>query len=220
MDTEYYINHALSQGQTVLAEGAQGTMLDIDFGTYRYVTSSNTIAGGACTGLGIGPNKIKEVIGIAKAYCTRVGSGPFPSELDNEVGEQIRQIGNEFGATTGRPRRTGWIDVPQLQYAVMVNGVTQIALTKSDVLNSFEEIQVCNAYTVNGKTLWHLPSDLCTTTIEPQWLTHKGWKSDLISGEKLPENFDTYVKFLEGRLKTPITLISTGPEREKLIVRN
>ncbi len=151
VDSEYYLNEALSNGKKILAEGAQGTMLDIDFGTYPYVTSSNTISSGACIGLGVAPTKIREVIGIAKAYCTRVGSGPFPTELDNEMGERIRQIGGEFGATTGRPRRTGWIDLVALKYATMLNGVTQIVITKADILNEFETIDFCTSYKVNGE---------------------------------------------------------------------
>lgn len=218
-DTEYWLNDQLSKGKKILAEGAQGTMLDVDFGTYPYVTSSNTIAAGACSGLGIAPNKIKEVIGIAKAYCTRVGGGPFPSELFDDTGKLIGEIGQEVGSTTGRPRRCGWLDVPQLRYSIMINGVTKIALTKSDVLNGFEEIKVCNGYKVGGVISFDLPFDLCDANIEPMWLNHKGWMSDLTNGQE-PANFQTYLSFLEGRLKTPITMISTGPGREELILRD
>jgi adenylosuccinate synthase len=167
IDSEYYLNDMLSQGKSILAEGAQGTMLDIDFGTYPYVTSSNTISSGACNGLGIAPNKIKEVIGIAKAYCTRVGSGPFPTELNDETGERIRKIGSEFGATTGRPRRCGWIDLPALKYAIMVNGVTQIAMTKADILNDFETIEACTEYKVDNQLSRNITFDMCGVTIEP-----------------------------------------------------
>lgn len=222
IDSEYYLNDALSKGKTILAEGAQGTMLDIDFGTYPYVTSSNTITSGASNGLGIPPTKVKEIIGIAKAYCTRVGTGPFPSELDNETGEQIRKIGGEFGATTGRPRRTGWIDLPALKYAIMINGVTQIALTKSDVLNDFEVIEACTDYKVDGKVSQQIPYDMCNTVIEPVYHKLCGWKSDLrnfSNYEDLPETFLGYLSFLEEYLKTDITMISTGPEREKLLFK-
>ena len=223
IDSEYYLNDALFQGKRILAEGAQGTMLDIDFGTYPFVTSSNTITAGACNGLGIPPTKIKEVIGIAKAYCTRVGSGPFPSELFDADGERIRTIGKEFGATTGRPRRTGWIDIPQLLYAIMINGVTQLALTKSDVLNDFEKIKVCNQYQTGDLKHTNVPFDLCDTNIKPVLLSSEGWMGQLncsLDYADLPLNFRSYVSFLEGRLKTPITMISTGPEREQLLVRS
>jgi adenylosuccinate synthase len=223
IDSEYFLNKALSEGKTILAEGAQGTMLDIDFGTYPYVTSSNTISSGACNGLGIAPNKVREVIGIAKAYCTRVGSGPFPSELDNEIGERIRQIGNEFGATTGRKRRTGWIDLPALKYAIMLNGVTQIALTKADVLNDFDTIDACTNYEINGRVTDELPFDIDRIAITPVYTSFAGWKQDLgaySSVDELPENLTGYLKFLENHLQTPISMLSTGPEREKLLFKN
>ena len=222
IDSEYYLNNALSKGQRILAEGAQGTMLDIDFGTYPYVTSSNTISSGACNGLGIPPTKIKEVIGISKAYCTRVGTGPFPTELNNETGELIRKVGSEFGATTGRPRRTGWIDLPALKYAIMINGVTQIALTKADVLNDFEVIEACTDYEVAGQSSQEIPYDLCNTEINPVYHKLCGWKTDLrtySSYEDLPETFLGYLTFLEEYLKTDISMISTGPEREKLLFK-
>ncbi|MBK7148413.1 MAG: adenylosuccinate synthase [Bacteroidetes bacterium] len=222
IDSEYYLNNALSAGKNILAEGAQGTMLDIDFGTYPYVTSSNTISSGACNGLGIAPGKIKEVIGIAKAYCTRVGSGPFPTELDNDLGEQIRKIGGEFGATTGRPRRTGWIDLPALKYAIMVNGVTQIAMTKSDILNDFETIEACTEYEVDGVLSQQIPYDLVNTVVKPVYHQLCGWKTDLrnfSSYDDLPETFLGYLQFVEEYLGTEVTMISTGPERERLLFK-
>ncbi len=222
IDSEYYLNNALSKGQTILAEGAQGTMLDIDFGTYPYVTSSNTITSGACNGLGIAPQKIKEVIGIAKAYCTRVGSGPFPTELNDETGERIRKVGSEFGATTGRPRRCGWIDLPALKYAIMINGVTQIAMTKADILNDFETIEACTDYIVDGKASKEIPYDLCTSIIEPVYHKLCGWKTDLrnfSNYDDLPETFLGYLSFVEEYLGTEVTMISTGPERERLLFK-
>ena len=222
IDSEYYLNNALSNGKTILAEGAQGTMLDIDFGTYPYVTSSNTITSGACNGLGIAPTKIKEVIGIAKAYCTRVGSGPFPTELLDETGEQIRKVGSEFGATTGRPRRCGWIDLPALKYAIMINGVTQIAMTKADILNDFEVIEACTDYKVNGKLSQEIPYDMANTIIEPQYRKLAGWKTDLrkfSNYDDLPETFLSYLSFVEEYLGTEVTMISTGPERERLVFK-
>jgi adenylosuccinate synthase len=222
IDSEYFLNHALSKGKTILAEGAQGTMLDIDFGTYPYVTSSNTITSGACNGLGIAPTKIKEVIGIAKAYCTRVGSGPFPTELLDETGERIRKTGSEFGATTGRPRRCGWIDLPALKYAIMINGVTQIAMTKADVLNDFEVVEACTDYKMNGKTSQEIPYDLCNTVIEPIYHKLCGWKTDLrtfSSYDDLPETFLGYLAFVEEYLATEVTMISTGPERDRLLFK-
>ena len=222
IDSEYYLNNELAKGKTILAEGAQGTMLDIDFGTYPYVTSSNTITSGACNGLGIAPTKIKEVIGIAKAYCTRVGSGPFPTELLNDTGEMIRKIGGEFGATTGRARRCGWIDLPALKYAIMINGVTQIAMTKADVLNDFEVIEACTDYSINGKTTREIPYDLANTTIDPVYHKLCGWKSDLrnfSNYDDLPETFLGYLSFVEEYLGTEVSMISTGPERERLVFK-
>ncbi len=222
VDSEYYLNNALAKGKTILAEGAQGTMLDIDFGTYPYVTSSNTITSGACNGLGIAPTKIKEVIGIAKAYCTRVGSGPFPTELLDETGEQIRRIGSEFGATTGRPRRCGWIDLPALKYGIMINGVTQIAMTKADVLNDFEVIEACTDYMIGGRTTREVPYDMANTVIEPVYHKLCGWKTDLRNFSQyddLPETFLGYLEFVEEYLGTEVTMISTGPERERLVFK-
>lgn len=223
IDSEYYLNDMLSQGKSILAEGAQGTMLDIDFGTYPYVTSSNTISSGACNGLGIAPNKIKEVIGIAKAYCTRVGSGPFPTELNDETGERIRKIGSEFGATTGRPRRCGWIDLPALKYAIMVNGVTQIVMTKADILNDFETIEACTEYKVDNQLSRNIPFDMCGVTIEPVYQKIAGWQTDLRAFSQyseLPSSFTGYLKFVEGYLGVEVSMISTGPEREKLVFKN
>jgi adenylosuccinate synthase len=222
IDSEYFLNEALSKGKKILAEGAQGTMLDVDFGTYPYVTSSNTITSGACNGLGIPPTRVKEIIGITKAYCTRVGTGPFPTELNDATGELIRKVGNEFGATTGRPRRTGWIDLPALQYAIMINGVTQIAITKSDILNDFETIEACTEYDVNGNKSRQLPFDLCNTDVKPVYHKLCGWKTDLRAFnayEDLPETFLGYLNFLEEYLGVDITMISTGPEREKLLFK-
>ncbi len=222
VDSEYYLNEALSNGKKILAEGAQGTMLDIDFGTYPYVTSSNTISSGACIGLGVAPTKIREVIGIAKAYCTRVGSGPFPTELDNEMGERIRQIGGEFGATTGRPRRTGWIDLVALKYATMLNGVTQIVITKADILNEFETIDFCTSYKVNSEQTTSIPFDIDRVTIEPVYETVPGWNQDLSPYKdfsSLPATVTNYLGLIEKHLGAPVSMLSTGPQREKLIVK-
>jgi len=222
VDSEYYLNEALSNGKKILAEGAQGTMLDIDFGTYPYVTSSNTISSGACIGLGVAPTKIREVIGIAKAYCTRVGSGPFPTELDNEMGERIRQIGGEFGATTGRPRRTGWIDLVALKYATMLNSVTQIVITKADILNEFETIDFCTSYKVNGEQTTSIPFDIDRVNIEPVYETVPGWNQDLSPYKdfsSLPATVTNYLGLIEKHLGAPVSMLSTGPQREKLIVK-
>jgi adenylosuccinate synthase len=216
---EYYVNQCLSQGKRILAEGAQGSMLDVDFGTYPYVTSSNTITAGVCSGLGIAPSKIKEVIGIAKAYCTRVGSGPFPTELHDETGEKLRQIGMEFGATTGRPRRCGWIDIPQLKYTIMLNGVTQVIMTKMDVLDSFEEIRVCTHYQYDQNTTDELPYDMTATTVTPLLESERGWNRSLnhvMQFSDLPDESRAYVEKISRLLHCPISMVSTGPEREKL----
>ncbi len=222
VDGEYYINELLAQGKNVLAEGAQGSMLDIDFGTYPFVTSSNTITAGVCTGLGIAPSRIGEVIGITKAYCTRVGSGPFPTEQDNETGEFLRREGAEFGATTGRPRRCGWLDLPQLKYTVMLNGVTQLAVTKIDVLNNVEHIHVATHYRYDGVETDHLPYDVDATPIEPVYQRFPGWMQSLAGMdryESLPAQAAQYLSFIEQALGIPITMASTGPERESLIAR-
>lgn len=219
---EYLVNEFLREGKRILAEGAQGSMLDIDFGTYPYVTSSNTITAGACSGLGIAPDKIGEVIGVSKAYCTRVGGGPFPTELDDETGEALRREGAEFGATTGRPRRCGWIDLPQLRYSIMLNGVTQLVITKIDVLNQFQSINAAKAYRYNGVVSDQLPYDLCEIQVEPVWETFHGWNQsldDASSFEEMPAAARKYVEALEQSLGVPVTMISTGPERKQLILK-
>jgi adenylosuccinate synthase len=222
-DSEYAVNNALTDGRKVLAEGAQGSLLDLDFGSYPFVTSSSTMSAGACTGLGIAPSRIGEVFGIFKAYCTRVGSGPFPTELDNEVGEKIRQEGREFGATTGRSRRCGWLDLPSLKYTIMINGVTQLIMMKVDVLNIFDEIQVCTHYQLpDGTVTEQLPYDLCDTAVTPVYKTFKGWQSDLTdirTFDDMPAELADYVQFLEESLGLPISFISTSPDREAIIHR-
>ena len=221
VDGEWYINDALKNGKKILAEGAQGSMLDIDYGTYPFVTSSNTITSGVCTGLGVAPSRIGEVIGITKAYCTRVGGGPFPTELFDEVGERLRKEGAEFGATTGRPRRCGWIDLPQLKYTIMLNGVTQLVLTKIDILNIFETIQAGTHYEVDGEKTEQLPYDICLEEIKPVWKDIKGWNSDLTTAksyDELPAEARDYIRFIEEKLEVPVTMISTGPERESLVM--
>lgn len=223
VDSEYVINDAIAEGKTVLAEGAQGSLLDIDFGSYPFVTSSTTMAAGACTGLGISPSAVGEVFGIFKAYCTRVGSGPFPTELLEETGEKMRQEGREFGATTGRPRRCGWLDLPALKYAIMINGVTQLIMMKVDVLTVFDNIRVCTHYRLPDGTLTdELPYDLCDNTAEPVYKDFAGWQQSLDGirdFDAIPEQLLAYVKFLEAELQLPITFISTGPDREALITR-
>ena len=222
IDCEYYINDALRAGKKILAEGAQGSMLDIDFGTYPFVTSSNTITAGVCTGLGIAPQRIGRVIGITKAYCTRVGGGPFPTELDNETGEKLRQEGMEFGSTTGRARRCGWIDLPQLRYTILLNGVTELCMTKIDVLNIFPEIAAATQYRYNNIETDRLPFDLCNTPVEPVLKQYAGWNSSLdeaLTYEALPVQARAFLQELEAYLGVPFTMISTGPEREKLIIR-
>jgi len=223
VDSEYYINDALKAGKKILAEGAQGSMLDIDFGTYPYVTSSNTVSAGVCNGLGIAPARIGEVIGITKAYCTRVGGGPFPTELFDETGEFLRKEGAEFGATTGRPRRCGWIDIPQLKYTIMLNGVTKLVITKIDVLNKLEEIAAATHYNYGGASHAELPYDLCGIEITPELKSFKGWESSLegvTEYQALPAAARNFLAYLEQELETPIAMVSTGPERKKLIVRD
>jgi len=220
VDSEHYLNDALKSGKKILAEGAQGTMLDIDFGTYPFVTSSNTVTAGTCTGLGIAPTKIGSVIGIFKAYCTRVGSGPFPSELDNEVGELIRKKGFEFGSTTGRERRCGWIDIPALKYAIMINGVTELNMMKSDVLDCFETINVCTHYIVNGEKIDYFPYDVNDVELIPVLEEVKGWNTDLTkltSYEDSPKELKDYVVYLERLLEVPITIVSVGPDRTQTL---
>ena len=223
IDSEHYLNQALKEGKRVLAEGAQGTMLDIDFGTYPFVTSSNTVTAGTCTGLGVAPTKIGNVIGIFKAYCTRVGSGPFPTELDDEVGELIRKEGHEFGATTGRPRRCGWIDLPALKYAIMINGVTELSMMKSDVLDCFDTIRVCTHYLVNGEEQDYFPFDITDAEIIPVYEDVKGWNCDLTkltSYDEAPVELKDYVKYLEGKLEVPIKVVSVGPDRKQTLNNN
>ncbi len=218
---EYFINEKIQKGQRVLAEGAQGSMLDVDFGTFPFVTSSNTISAGVCTGLGIAPQKIKEVFGISKAYCTRVGSGPFPTELLDETGEQLRKTGNEFGSTTGRPRRCGWIDLVALQFACMINGVTQIIMTKADILDELEELKVCNGYIINGKPVDYVPFQMNKVDIEPVYKTFAGWKKDITAiteFDALPAEMKTYIDYLNKFLGVPVKYISNGPGRDQLVV--
>jgi adenylosuccinate synthase len=217
---EYFINNQINAGKRVLAEGAQGSMLDIDFGTFPYVTSSNTISAGVCSGLGVAPQQIRDVIGVTKAYCTRVGGGPFPTELDNEIGEELRKMGNEFGATTGRPRRCGWIDLVALQFACMINGITKIVMTKADVLDAFEELQVCTAYKLNGKESREVPFQLERQKPEPVYKTFAGWNtisSAAKSYSDLPDTMKTYVNFINQYLGVNIHFISNGPGRDQII---
>ena len=222
VDSEHEINNLLRSDKSILCEGAQGTMLDVDFGSYPFVTSSNTICAGACTGLGIGPNRIGNVYGIMKAYCTRVGAGPFPTELFDETGKLIRDLGHEYGAVTGRERRCGWIDLVQLRYSVMVNGVTELIMMKSDVLDGFETIKACVAYRLpDGSQTTELPYEI--DNVEPIYKEMKGWKTDMTqftSEEQFPAEFNDYVAFLEDFLETPITIISIGPDRAQTIIRN
>ena len=221
IDSEYEINKMLKNGKSILCEGAQGTMLDVDFGSYPFVTSSNTVCAGACTGLGIGPNKIGEVYGIMKAYCTRVGAGPFPTELFDDTGDKLRELGREYGAVTGRERRCGWIDLVALRYAITLNGVTQLIMMKSDVLDGFDTIKACVAYKQNGKEINHFPYNI-DNGIEPIYKELPGWKTDMTkftSEEQFPKEFNDYIDFLEKELETPIKIISIGPDRDQTIVR-
>lgn len=219
VNADYHIDMALRAGKRVLAEGAQGTLLDIDFGTYPYVTSSNTVAAGACTGLGIAPGRTGDVFGIFKAYCTRVGSGPFPTELDGADGQRMRDRGNEYGATTGRPRRCGWLDLPALKYAIMINGVTQLFMMKADVLSGFSEIKVCHSYTVEGKEQTELP--YCLYDIEGlNYRSFKGWNCDITgcsTREELPVELREYIAYIEKETGVPVTIISVGPDRSATI---
>ncbi len=222
VDSEHFLNTAILSGKKILAEGAQGTMLDIDFGTYPFVTSSNTVTAGTCTGLGIAPNKIGEVIGIFKAYCTRVGSGPFPTELLDEVGEQIRQEGREFGSTTGRPRRCGWIDLVQLKYAIMINGVTELSMMKADILSIFDSIKICTHYEIDGQKITEFPYDVHDVPLVPIYIEIAGWKEDLTKlrrYEDAPQELKNYVLYLEKELNVPITLVSVGPDREQTLLK-
>ena len=223
INCSYYINNALKNGKQVLAEGAQGSMLDIDYGTYPYVTSSNTLASGVCVGLGVPPSSIGKVYGISKSYCTRVGGGPFPTELNDATGEELRKIGKEFGATTGRPRRTGWIDLVQLKYTVLLNGVNQLCITKMDCLNSFSEVKCATHYKVDGELTTELPYDLDSDNFEVVYKSLEGWNSDINDirdFELLPEKAKQYIHFLEEYLEVPITMVSTGPERDSLMIKD
>lgn len=222
IDSEEYLFQAQKAGKTILAEGAQGSLLDIDFGTYPYVTSSNTTAAGACTGLGVAPNKIQEVFGIFKAYTTRVGSGPFPTELFDKDGETMGRVGNEFGATTGRPRRCGWLDLVALKYAVQVNGVTQLMMMKGDVLSGFDTLKVCTGYTYKGATIDHLPYNIEAQNLAPIFTELKGWSEDLTGmteASQLPKALNDYIDFIEAELETPIKIVSVGPDRTQTIHR-
>jgi len=217
---EYFINEKLRQGKKVLAEGAQGSMLDVDFGTFPFVTSSNTISAGVCTGLGVAPQQIREVIGVTKAYCTRVGSGPFPTELEDATGDLLRKAGSEFGATTGRPRRCGWIDLVALRYACMINGVTKLVMTKSDVLDDFDRLAMCTKYRIGGKETEEIPFQMLQHVIEPVLDSFKGWKSDITAikdYEALPKEMKTYIDFIDQYLKVKVAYISNGPGRNQLI---
>lgn len=220
IDGEHYLNEAIIKGKKILAEGAQGTLLDIDFGTYPFVTSSNTITAGACTGLGISPNKIGNVYGIFKAYCTRVGSGPFPTELNDELGEQIRQTGKEFGSTTGRPRRVGWLDLPALKYAIQINGVNELIMMKADVLSNIESIKVCTHYHYKNQVIDYLPYDLSENNVSPIYQELSGWQKDITqcrTKRQLPKALLKYINFIEEYTGVKVTYLSVGPDREQII---
>ena len=223
VNSEYVINKAVQSDQSILAEGAQGSLLDIDFGSYPYVTSSNTMTAGACTGLGVAPSSIGQVFGIFKAYCTRVGSGPFPTELFDATGEQMQKEGNEFGATTGRPRRCGWLDLPALKYAIMINGVTELFMMKADVLSVFDEIKACTHYKLSDGTLTEeMPFQLMDVDITPVYKTFKGWKTDIRqvrSFDDMPEELKTYINFIEEEVGVPVKIVSVGPDRTETIMR-
>ncbi len=219
VDSEHELNRLLTENKTALAEGAQGTLLDIDFGSYPYVTSSNTICAGACTGLGVAPKTIGKVFGIMKAYCTRVGSGPFPSELEDATGDKLREQGHEFGSTTGRPRRCGWLDLPALKYSIMLNGVDEIFMTKADVLSGFDAIKVCTGYKTGGEIIDYFPYEI-TEDLEPVYTELTAWKQDLTgakSAKDLPKELLDYIRFIQGHLKVPITIVSVGPNRDQTI---
>ncbi len=221
INTEYFINNQLLEGKKILAEGAQGTLLDIDFGSYPFVTSSSTISAGACSGMGISPKTIGNIHGIFKAYCTRVGSGPFPTELENDRGRELRDKGHEYGATTGRPRRCGWLDLPALKYSCMINGVTSLIMTKADVLSGFDKIRVCKAYNINGSISQELPYDI-NTDIEPVYIEMDGWKEDITGMDKygeLPDSLKEYISYIEKETGIPVDIISVGPDRSETIIR-
>ncbi|WP_282014441.1 adenylosuccinate synthase [Marinifilum flexuosum] len=221
IDSEQFLNDALKENKSILAEGAQGTLLDIDFGSYPFVTSSNTVCAGACTGLGVAPNRIGNVIGIFKAYCTRVGMGPFPTELFDEDGQKLRDNGNEYGSTTGRPRRCGWLDLVSLKYSIMINGVTELTMMKSDVMDDFESVKICTSYKVNGQEVAHVPYEM-TEDIEPVYTEFKGWKTDMTSmthENEFPEEFNAYIDFIEKETGVPVKVVSVGPNRAQTIDR-
>ncbi|BAX79245.1 adenylosuccinate synthase [Labilibaculum antarcticum] len=221
IDSEQFLNDALKEGKSILAEGAQGTLLDVDFGSYPFVTSSNTICAGACTGLGVPPNKIGRVIGIFKAYCTRVGMGPFPTELFDADGDLLRAKGNEFGSTTGRPRRCGWLDLVALKYSIMINGVTELTMMKSDVMDDFDTIKICTSYIVNGEEVEHIPYEM-TAEIKPVYTEFKGWKTDMTAvahENEFPEEFNSYIDFIEKETGVPVKIVSVGPNRAQTIER-
>ena len=222
IDSEYFINQALKEGKSVLAEGAQGSMLDIDFGSYPFVTSSNTITAGVCSGLGISPKNVGKVYGIFKAYCTRVGSGPFPTELEDKDGEQLRKIGNEFGSTTGRPRRCGWLDIPALKYSIMLNGVDELLMMKADVLSPFENIKICKSYLVDGVETEKIPFNMSATDFKPNYVELKGWNKDITELAEIgaaPDLLIDYVKHIEFLVETPVSVVSVGPDRTQTIFR-
>lgn len=222
IDSEEYLNQAIKAGKSILCEGAQGSLLDIDFGTYPFVTSSNTTAAGACTGLGIAPNKVKEVFGIFKAYTTRVGSGPFPTELFDEDGQTMAKVGNEFGSVTGRARRCGWLDLVALKYAIQVNGVTALYMMKGDVLSGFKTLKICTAYQYNGKKITHLPYTIEPENVEPVYTEMKGWQADLTgmtSYDELPQELKSYIEFIEKEVEVPIKVVSVGPDRKQTILK-
>ncbi|MDA3906341.1 MAG: adenylosuccinate synthase [Bacteroidales bacterium] len=222
VDSEHFVNSALKRGETVLAEGAQGTMLDIDFGSYPFVTSSNTIVSGVCSGLGVAPQKIGRVFGVFKAYCTRVGNGPFPTELHDEVGEELRKAGHEFGSTTGRPRRCGWLDLPALKYAIMLNGVTDLIVTKVDVLDNFDNINICNEYIYGDQKMDYFPYEINDPKLKPVFVSLKGWKTDITairSIENLPKELMEFVAYIEKQTDVPVSIISVGPDRTQTIFR-
>ena len=220
INCEYFINDNISKGKKVLAEGAQGSMLDIDFGTFPFVTSSNTTSAGVCTGLGVSPRQINDVLGVTKAYCTRVGGGPFPTELHDATGEELRRIGSEFGATTGRPRRCGWIDLVALKFACMINGVSKIIMTKADVLDSFSELNVCTGYNLDGTQITEVPFQMSGINIDPVWKSFSGWNTDttgIKEAAALPETMSTYIDFINNYVGAPIKFVSNGPGREQIV---
>ncbi|MFT3936724.1 MAG: adenylosuccinate synthase [Chitinophagaceae bacterium] len=217
---EYFINDKIAAGKKVLAEGAQGSMLDVDFGTFPFVTSSNTTSAGICSGLGIAPQKIRDVMGVTKAYCTRVGSGPFPTELENETGEELRRLGSEFGATTGRPRRCGWIDLVALKFACMINGVTKVIMTKADILDNFKDLEVCTAYDIDGTSVKEVPFQMMHKNIKPVWKSFAGWNCNTVAAKsvaELPEKMKTYVEYINQYIGVNVSHISNGPGREQII---